>query len=186
MKTSDQIIIVGLGNPGSKYDGTRHNAGFEVLDLFAKGNEFPPFSSPAKLRFEVSEEMIDGQRVILVKPLTFMNLSGWGIKEAIAKLGLKSYRLVVVHDDIDIPIGKVKVSKNRGPGGHKGVVSVIKELGTKDFTRIRVGILPERKPNLVDIFVLRKPPKDQQVKLQESMKTAISEIRREIQIKKAE
>ena len=187
MNLSDEaIIIAGLGNPGSKYDGTRHNAGFEVLDLFAKENDFPPFSSPKRSKFEVSKGAVNERKIFLIKPLTFMNLSGFAIKEAIAKLGLKSHRLMIIHDDIDIPIGKVKVSKNRGPGGHKGVVSIIKELGTKDFVRIRIGILPERKPDQVDTFVLKRPPEDQRAKLQEAMKIAISEIEKEIRMEKAE
>ncbi len=184
---SEQIIIViGLGNPGPKYENTRHNAGFAALDLFAEENGFPLFSTPKRLRLEISEGSIDGQRVVLVKPMTFMNLSGLAVKETIMKYGLKNYRLIVVHDDIDIPLGKAKVSKNRGPGGHNGVSSIIKELGTKDFTRVRIGILPEKKPFMVNVFVLRKPSEEQRERFRESIRLAVSEIKKEILTKKSE
>ncbi len=180
------VIVIGLGNPGSKYENTRHNAGFTALDLFAKENGFPLFSAPKKLRSEISEGSLNGQKIVLVKPMTFMNLSGIAVKEAIMKYGLKNYRLIVVHDDIDIPLGKTKVSKNRGPGGHNGVLSIIKEMGTKDFTRIRIGILPEKKPFLVNVFVLRKPPEEQREGFRESIRLAVSEIKKEILTKKVE
>ena len=171
MKT---IIVVGLGNPGSRYGGTRHNIGFEVLDLFVKENGFPSFSSAKKLKSEVSEGIINEKKVVLIKPTTFMNLSGLAVKKVITEFN--NSQLIVVHDDIDIALGKAKVSENRGPGGHKGVTSVIEEIGTKDFIRIRIGILPKKKINSVETFVLKSPPKDQKIKLQKAMKIAVSEI----------
>ncbi len=177
-------MIAGLGNPGAKYDGTRHNAGFETLDILAKENDFPLFSSPGRAKFEASEGIIDGRKTVLVKPLTFMNLSGIGVREALAKFGRDDCRLILVHDDIDISLGEIRVSKNRGPGGHNGVASVIKELGTKNFTRVRIGILPERKPEMVNVFVLRKPPEAERAKLREAMNAAVAAVMEEI--KKAE
>jgi len=112
------IIIVGLGNPGKKFDHTRHNAGFEVLDFFAKENDFPE------------------DEVLLIKPQTFMNESG----KAVLPYKFKIKDLVVVHDDIDMPLGKIKFVKDSTSGGHKGVDSIIQTLGTKDFIRLKIGI----------------------------------------------
>lgn len=112
------LIIVGLGNPGKKFDHTRHNAGFEVLDFFAAQNTFPE------------------NEVLLIKPETFMNESG----KAVQKFKSKIESLVVVHDDIDMPLGKIKFVKDSTSGGHKGVESIIQALGTKDFVRLKIGV----------------------------------------------
>lgn len=114
------IIIVGLGNPGAKFNHTRHNAGFEVLDFFSKENEFPK------------------NEVMLLKPQTFMNESGKAVKEILKNKNEPV--LVVVHDDIDMPLGKIKLSKDSSSGGHKGVQSIIEHLGTQNFIRLKIGI----------------------------------------------
>lgn len=136
------LLIVGLGNPGKKYEKTRHNAGCMVLDELKK-KEFPG--------------------VRLLKPDTFMNNSGKVVKSLLTKYQILNTKyLVVVHDDIDIPLGKIKVSKGSGSAGHKGVESIIQSLGTKDFTRIRVGILPPAgKPEDVETFVLKNFKKEE-------------------------
>ena len=180
------IIVVGLGNPGSKYEKTRHNAGFRVIELFRKKNGYPTFSFSKKLQSEISEMIINEIKVVLVKPLTFMNLSGVAVKKILELSGVKLcsatkqsqilVNLVILHDDIDIPLGSVKLSSNRGSGGHKGVASIIKELGTKDFKRIRIGILPEKKPKIVDAFVLEKFLKDEKIPFAQSLKNAVAEI----------
>ncbi|MDO8633420.1 MAG: aminoacyl-tRNA hydrolase, partial [Candidatus Wildermuthbacteria bacterium] len=127
-------LIVGLGNPGKKYEKTRHNAGFMVLDELEK-KELP--------------------QTRLLKPDTFMNNSGGAVKKEMQKLKIKNQSLIIIHDDIDIPLGKIKVSKGSGSAGHKGVESIIQSLGTKEFIRIRIGILPpEGKPEDVETFVL--------------------------------
>ncbi len=171
--TQRTIMIVGLGNPGIKYRNTRHNAGFNAVDLLAKKKGFPAFSAPKSLRSEISE---GPEKTILVKPLTFMNLSGIATKEAMKKFGIDNSRLIIVHDDIDIPLGNIKVSENRGAGGHNGVTSIIKELGTKDFKRVRIGILPEKKPELVDVFVLGKFLKEEKDTFLLSLESAVSKI----------
>jgi PTH1 family peptidyl-tRNA hydrolase len=113
------ILIVGLGNPGKKYEKTRHNVGFMAID---------------KLK------LLNIKKVILAKPKTFMNESGKEVKKIIKNLKLKIKNLIVIHDDLDLSLGRIKISVNRGAAGHKGVESIIKELGTKNFIRFRIGI----------------------------------------------
>ncbi len=145
------IIIFGLGNPGKKFKDTRHNLGQEVINLLQKKWGFSEWQKKAKLRAEISNGKFADKEILLVKSLTYMNESGRPIK----KLGLKfqvpsrqskfgaeqvGLKIYVIHDDLDLPLGKIKISKGRGSAGHKGVESIIKELRTKDFVRFRVGI----------------------------------------------
>lgn len=148
-------IIVGLGNPGEKFEGTRHNLGFAVLNKMQKENKFPNFSLNKKLKTEISEGILNEEKIILAKPQTFMNLSGGAVS-----LLMKYYKkgeLIIIHDDVDIALGKIKESNNSGSAGHKGVQSIIDSLKTKEFKRIRIGILPQKgKPSDIDKFVLKK------------------------------
>lgn len=146
-----KTCIIGLGNPGDKYKGSRHNAGFDLLDIFVKNNSLKDFTFSKNINAEISEN----QNIIIVKPHSFMNLSGIVVKKTIKKFGIKPENIIVIHDDIDIEIGKIKISKNRGSAGHKGIDSIIKEIGSKDFIRIRIGILPNKKPTKIDDFVLK-------------------------------
>lgn len=137
------IIIVGLGNPGEKFNHTRHNVGFKVLDSFAKENNFENFTLQKKFNAEILESEINNEKLILVKPQTFMNESGKAVKKIISLCRSRESgnpELVVIHDDIDLPVGKIKIVKDRGSAGHKGVESIIKEIGSSDFIRFRVGI----------------------------------------------
>ncbi len=116
------ILIVGLGNSGKKYEKTRHNIGFRVINA-------------------LQEEIFD-KNIIFLKPDTFMNNSGVAVKKILKYSKLKTQDLIVIHDDIDLPIGSIRISKNSSSGGHKGVQSIIDNLETKNFTRIRIGIRP--------------------------------------------
>lgn len=167
-----KTCIIGLGNPGNKYKGSRHNAGFDLIDFFVKNNDLEKFSFSEKLNAEISQN----QNLVVVKPHSFMNLSGIVVKKTIQKFGIKPENIVVVHDDIDIEIGKIKISKNSGPAGHKGVTSIIKEIGTKDFTRIRIGILPNKKPEEVSDFVLEKFSPEEKKLLNEAYSKALKEL----------
>lgn len=123
------LIIIGLGNPEKKYENTRHNLGFKVLDLLMAGE---------KLENKYNSEIIKLDDLILAKPQTFMNKSGEAVKEI-----LKFYpdsTLVVIHDDLDLPLGSMKIQKNISAAGHNGVQNIIDEIGTQDFIRIRLGI----------------------------------------------
>ena len=131
-------IIVGLGNPGKEYQNTRHNIGFAVLDDINKqfGGEF---ELDKKLGAETSEIKMDGNKVLLVKPQTFVNNSGKSIKVLSSRSKVLGSNLVVIHDDLDVPFGKVKLSFGRSSAGHRGVESIIRALKTDKFFRVRFG-----------------------------------------------
>lgn len=155
-------IIIGLGNPGQNYQNTRHNAGFLVIDEFAAMNNFPAFRPAKKFEALVSEENPNNEKVILAKPQTFMNNSGFTPKKMAAHYKIPLENLIIVHDDIDLPLGTIKIVKNRGSAGHKGVESIIKELGEEDFVRLRIGVLPEKgKPKKPEKFVLQNFSKNE-------------------------
>jgi PTH1 family peptidyl-tRNA hydrolase len=180
------VIIVGLGNPGKKYINTRHNIGFEIIDVFAKENNFPEFRLNKKFNALVSEK----ENILLVKPQTFMNESGISVKKLAGVRPPLNQRgsdprnlrnLYIIHDDIDLPLGKIRISKNRGSAGHKGVESIIKELSTKNFTRIRIGIHPSCFHASVHgskEFVLEKFKKEEKELLNQAAQQAISEIKK--------
>ena len=155
------VLIVGLGNPGKKYKMTRHNVGFWVIDELSK---------------------IKKEGWILVKPQTFMNESGKAVKKIIENLKLKIENLIVIHDDIDLLLGKMRIVKNRGAAGHKGVESVIKELGTKNFVRFRIGIKPLSKTIkpfnhlTIESFVLQKFTKEEEKIVKEVIEKTIEAI----------
>ena len=134
------ILIVGLGNPGIKYKRTRHNIGFRVLDELQEENDFPDFKFSKKFNALISKKDTGKEKIILVKPKTFMNNSGQAVRKLSTYYSLPTISLIVVHDDIDLPLGKIRISKKRGSAGHKGVESIIKELGNKNFIRLRIGI----------------------------------------------
>ena len=131
--------IVGLGNPGEEYELTRHNAGRMAVSAFVKkeGIDTPKFDK--KLKALVAKGEIGGEKFQIILPETFMNKSGDSLKQ-LALSAKKAENLVVVHDDIDLPLGKVKISFGKNSGGHKGVESVIKAVKTINFTRVRIGI----------------------------------------------
>lgn len=158
------MIIVGLGNPEKKYSNTPHNIGFEIVDKIAKEKGFPAFKLAKKFKALISEK----DDLILVKPETYMNNSGLSVSKIVKFYKAKD--LVVIHDDIDLPLGRIKISENRGSAGHKGIDSIIKELGTKDFKRVRIGIQPEKKPENVEKYVLTKLKKQAKKTILDSLK----------------
>jgi len=139
-------LIVGLGNPGEEYDKTRHNVGRMALESFMKKNNFSDWEFNKKINALVSLGKIGKHPVTLVLPETFMNKSGNTVKALQPKpYTLKSNNLVIVHDDLDMPLGTMKIVFNRGTGGHRGVESIVKALKTKEFARMRIGISPKKK-----------------------------------------
>ncbi|MDD5145137.1 MAG: aminoacyl-tRNA hydrolase [Candidatus Pacebacteria bacterium] len=151
------ILIAGLGNPGEKYKETWHNLGFKTIDEIAAILKFPDFELQSISDAEISKGKIGSKEVVLVKPQTFMNNSGEAIRKLFKNYKLKASDLIVIHDDIDLPLGKIKIVSDRGAAGHKGVESIINHLGTQKFVRIRMGMQPEKgKPRNAENFVLRK------------------------------
>jgi len=171
------ILIVGLGNPGIKYKKTRHNVGFLTIDNLQKINQLPPWHFEKKFDSEISQGKINQKKVTLAKPQTYMNNSGVAVKKLIRNLKLKIENLIVIHDDLDLVLGKFKLQKGRGSAGHKGVKSIIDALGTKDFWRLRIGIKPpflkEKKREWVNKFVLENFTKEEEKIIQGVIKEAI-------------
>ncbi|OHA79099.1 MAG: hypothetical protein A2747_01160 [Candidatus Yonathbacteria bacterium RIFCSPHIGHO2_01_FULL_44_41] len=136
-----QYLIVGLGNPGEEYENTRHNAGRMVMEAFRKKNDFPEWINDKSLKALVSKGSWGKDKVVLLLPDNFMNVSGKSVAPLV-KNAKDAERTIVVYDDLDLPLGSMKISFNRSSGGHKGVESIIKALKTRAFARLRVGICP--------------------------------------------
>ncbi len=146
------FLIVGLGNPEEDYKNTRHNMGFDTINKLA--NQYNIEINKKKFKGLCGTGIIENEKVILLKPQTFMNLSGESIKEAMDFYKIQSENLIVIYDDIDIEPGIIKIRKKGGPGGHNGMKSVISEINSEDFPRIRVGIgKPERKGQLIEYVI---------------------------------
>jgi PTH1 family peptidyl-tRNA hydrolase len=156
------LVIAGLGNPGAQYAQTRHNLGYEVLDLLAKrlGSSFR-----VRVRGHQATAQAGEHRVVLIKPTTFMNLSGQAVAPLLRRNGLPPSNLLVIHDDLDLPAGRVRVRRGGSAGGHRGVQSIIEALGTPEFSRLKIGI--GRPPTGVDPvdFVLMRPQPNERAQL---------------------
>ncbi|MBN2447106.1 MAG: aminoacyl-tRNA hydrolase, partial [Phycisphaerae bacterium] len=150
---SERFLIVGLGNPGPQYAGTRHNIGFRCADALAEayGLRFDGKKGKARL----ADGLIAGRRVLLAKPQTFMNLSGDAVSGLVNFYQIDPERILIIYDDLDLPLGALRLRKSGGAGGHNGMRSIIQRLGTQDFPRVRVGI--DRPPGRMDpaAYVLR-------------------------------
>jgi len=173
-------LIVGLGNPGKKFKKTRHNIGFLILDRFKRKNKFSNWQRKKELKVQISDKKMGRRKIILAKPRTFMNDSGKAVILLTKTYHLIPNSLIVIHDDLDIPLGKMKISKARGSAGHKGVQSIINELKTKDFVRFRIGIKPKPytlNPKALDKFVLRKFTKREEKLLKEIKKRACQALK---------
>ncbi len=162
-------IIAGLGNPGGEYAGTRHNVGFMLADFLA---EEANLSFRPKFQGLATEGNIEGERFILLKPQTFMNLSGRALREAAGFYKVAAQDVLLVHDDMDLSLGKMRLRSQGGAGGHNGVRSVIGELGTEDFWRLKIGV--GRPPEQWDParYVLSPFSKEEIPVLKETLKRA--------------
>ena len=134
-------LIVGLGNPGKQYEKTRHNAGFMALGFLAEHFGFE-FKKADKHKCEIAEGKMLDEKVILIKPQTFMNLSGQSVRSVSQFYKIPIEDVIVIYDDVDLPSGNLRIRPSGSAGGHKGMKSIIQELGTEDFIRIRLGIAP--------------------------------------------
>ena len=136
-----QYLIVGLGNPGEEYVATRHNAGRMVVEVFRKKNDFSEWKKDVALKALVSKGTFGKDKVTLLAPDNFMNVSGKSVAPLV-KSAKEAERTIVVYDDLDLPLGAMKISFNRSSGGHKGLESIIKALKTRAFARLRIGVCP--------------------------------------------
>jgi PTH1 family peptidyl-tRNA hydrolase len=143
-------LIVGLGNPGQGFSGNRHNVGFMSVNHLAKAHGMRFDRSKSESR--VAEGEIGGISVMLARPQTFMNLSGKAVEGLMHKLKLTPDDIIVIHDDLDLPLGRIRIRKGGSSGGHNGIRSIIAEIGTEDFVRLRIGI---GRPDRSDAAVAR-------------------------------
>ncbi len=148
--------IVGLRNPGPEYSGTRHNLGFEVVEAVADRLGERLKRGPSRIRCEIAETRVDGERVVLAAPLSYMNESGGPVRALTEYFGVGAQELLVVHDDIDMPFGKLRLQVGGGTAGHNGLRSIERALGHRDFVRLKAGV--GRPPGRMDPaeFVLRR------------------------------
>lgn len=157
------FVIAGLGNPGGKYDNTRHNVGFDAIDLLSQKHGIKV--SKLKHKALIGDGTIKNERVLLVKPQTYMNLSGESIRELVEWYKVPMGKLIIVYDDVDLPLGKVRVRPGGSSGTHNGMRSVIYQLQADDFPRIRIGI--DRAPegwDLADYVLSRFTPEERKIK----------------------
>lgn len=167
-------IIAGLGNPGKDYENTRHNIGFRVIDKLA--DEYNISIADKKHKGVVGKGIIEGQKVVLVKPLTFMNLSGECIREVMEYYKETPAQVIVVYDDICLDVGKLRVRPKGSAGGHNGIKSIIANLGTESFKRVRFGV--GDKPARMDLadYVLGHFSKEDNEIVESKLKTATDAI----------
>lgn len=142
-KTSIDWMVVGLGNPGANYDGTRHNVGFQALDRMA--GTLGCRVDRAKFQALTGQTSYQGRKLLLVKPQTFMNNSGQAVKAAAAYYRIPPERILVIFDDISLPVGRVRIREDGSAGGHNGIKSIIAHLGSQSFPRVKIGV--GEKPN---------------------------------------
>ena len=137
-KKSDSWLIVGLGNPGKDYERTRHNCGFRAIDLLAE--KLSCKIDKSKFQGLYGQTSYNGVKLFLLKPLTYMNLSGKSVLQLSAYFSIPPQRIIVLFDDISLPPGKIRVRKDGSAGGHNGIKSIIHELGSQDFPRVKIGV----------------------------------------------
>ena len=167
-------MILGLGNPGPRYELTRHNAGFWVADNLAK--KYSIRLDRHKYFSLYGKGEIEGLEVVIAKPMTYMNESGKAAKSLLSAFSLSPERMLVIHDDIDLPLGKIKKKLKGGDGGQRGIRSTIQSIRTREFARVRVGIgRPEDKDDIVD-YVLSPFDKEDSGLLNEAMEQAVQTV----------
>lgn len=163
-------LIIGLGNPEEEYSKTRHNMGFNAINKIAE--QYGLKVNKNKFQGLYESAIIEGQKVLLIKPQTYMNLSGECVKQFVDFYKIQKEEILVIYDDMDIEPGKIKIRKKGGPGGHNGMKSIIKMLGTEEFARIRVGIgRPEHNGDEIN-YVIGAIPEEEIPKLNEGVENA--------------
>jgi PTH1 family peptidyl-tRNA hydrolase len=165
-------LIVGLGNPGTEYEPTRHNAGFWFVDELARRCQ-QTFRSEARFHGEVARCRLEGRECRLHKPMTFMNRSGQAVRALTQFFRIPVEEILVAHDELDLPPGTARLKKGGGHGGHNGLRDLIAQLGSRDFHRLRIGIgHPGHRDQVVD-YVLRKPGKDDRSLIEQAIDDAL-------------
>jgi PTH1 family peptidyl-tRNA hydrolase len=171
----DTYVIAGLGNPGKEYEETRHNMGYKTIDVLSSNENIEVRRN--KFHSLIGRGSIAGRKAVLVKPETYMNRSGIAVREAAMYFNVAPENLIVIYDDIDLPVGSIRIRKSGGAGTHNGMKSVVQELGSKDFIRIRIGVGAARAgEDLVD-RVIGKVPEAEKKLLQSAVSEAADAVR---------
>lgn len=161
-------LIVGLGNPGKQYENTRHNIGFEVIEELSKN--FSILLDQSKFKGLYGVGFYKGEKVVLLKPLTYMNLSGESIRAVMDYYRIETEDIVVIYDDLDLPAGKIRLRQKGSAGGHNGIKSTIAHLGTQEFNRIRIGIDRPKNGMKVPDYVLGRFSEEEKILTQDAVK----------------
>ncbi len=164
-------LIAGLGNPGTGYRNTRHNIGFKVINLWGKslGVRF----NGRRFQSRNTQTKFQDKEIILLRPLTFMNQSGRSIRACLDFYRLQTENILVIHDDIDIPVGRIKVIRNGGAGGHKGILSLMHYLGTREFPRVKVGVGRPHNLESIEDYVLSPFYRDEKKIIERVIRLAV-------------
>ena len=167
-------LIVGLGNPGKKYDGTRHNVGFAVIDRLAAGPDVGGFQE--RFEADIAEWRVDGDKILLMKPLTYMNLSGKAVRAVVDFYRLEMRDLLVVCDDMNLPLGKLRFRARGTHGGHNGLRDIQAHVGTTEYARLRIGVdTPAEEGAAIDHVLGRFRPVERPV-IREAIATAVEGV----------
>lgn len=166
-------LIVGLGNPGKEYKNTRHNIGFDVIDLYIKERNF----SLNKNKFDgiYTQEVINGEKVIFLEPQKYMNLSGEVVRKFVDYFDISIENILVIQDDLDQPVGKIKLKRNSSSGGHNGIKNIEQHLGTKDYKRLKIGISNNKRIDTKN-YVLGNISSEERKILDDSIKKSLDII----------
>ncbi len=173
-KEKIDYLFVGLGNPGEKYKNTAHNSGFRIASSLRENIGLPSFVKDKTLNSLISKGSFNEKKIIILLPLTYMNLSGEAVRKTLKRFDVSLENIILIHDDTDLPQGTVRFSFSRGSAGHKGVASVINSLKTKNFTRVRIGVRIEEEKALN--VVLKKSS----LKVNKGEELAVEEIKKAI------
>lgn len=170
----DLFVVVGLGNPGKKYENTRHNVGFDAVDQLSRKHNIA--IKKIKHKAFIGDGTIADCRVLLVKPQTFMNLSGESVREIIEWYKVPIKNIIIIYDDIDLPVGKIRIRPKGSSGTHNGMKSVIYQIQSDEFPRIRIGV--DRPPQGWDLanFVLSKFSSEERKIVEESIESAVGAV----------
>ncbi len=169
-------MVVGLGNPGAKYVNTRHNIGFDALDAFCSKHDIK-LKSSRRFRADTGKGRVGGEKVIAVKPMTYMNLSGEAVLEIADYYDIENENIIVVYDDISMETGRLRIRRKGSAGGHNGIKSIILNLGSDEFPRVKIGVgAPEHKDHDLADYVLGKFSKEETEILIKTVVSAVGAI----------
>lgn len=160
-------LIVGLGNPTKEYDGTRHNIGFMALDALSR--EYGIGVDTLKHRALIGKGMLNGQKVILAKPVTYMNASGEAVRAIADYYKIEPADIIIIFDDTSLEVGRIRIRKKGSAGGHNGIKSIISHLGTSEFPRVKIGIGAKKEGQDLADYVLSRFPKEEKETLREAV-----------------